>query len=109
MGGLVGGLYAAGKDTSEIRGIIRAIDWDEVLRGQIAYKDLAFRRRRDSRAYPNYIELGLKNGLSLPGGINSGRQVKYILDRAALPYSNIKSMENSIPTVACSTISPSML
>lgn len=93
MGGLVGGLYASGKDTKEIRSLIRAIDWDDVLRGQIEYKDLAFRRKQDSRAYPNYIEFGLKNGLSLPGGINSGQQVKYILDRAALPYSNIKSFD----------------
>lgn len=70
------------------------IDWDEVLRGQIAYKELAFRRKPDSRAYPKYIELGLKNALPLPGGINSGQQVKYILYRAARPYLNIKSFDD---------------
>ncbi len=94
MGGLVGGLYASGKDTAEIRTLIREVNWDDVLRGQIPYQDLAFRRKEDSRAYPNYIEMGLKRGLSLPGGLNSGQQVKYILDRAALPYSGIKSFDD---------------
>jgi NTE family protein len=94
MGGLVGGLYATGKSTAEIRTLIRNVDWDDVLRGQIPYQDLSFRRKEDSRAYPNYIELGLKHGLDVPGGLNSGQQVKYILDRAALPYAGLKSFDD---------------
>jgi NTE family protein len=93
MGGLVGGLYATGKTPAEIRTLIRDINWDEVLRGQVPFQDLAYRRKQDRRAYPNYIELGLKHGLSFPGGLNSGQQVQYILDSAALPYSNIKSFD----------------
>ena len=49
---------------------------------------------RTGVAYPNYLELGLKHGLSFPGGLNSGQQVQYILDSAALPYSNIKSFDD---------------
>ena len=94
MGGLVGGLYATGKSTAEIRTLIRDVDWDDVLRGQIPYQDLAFRRKQDSRAYPNYIELGLKHGVEMPSGLNSGQQVKPILDRAALPYSGLKSFDD---------------
>jgi NTE family protein len=94
MGGLVAGLYATGKSTAEIRTLIRNVDWDDVLRGQVPYKDLSFRRKEDSRAYPNYIELGLKSGLEVPGGLNSGQQVKYILDRAALPYAGLKSFDD---------------
>ncbi|HMF76025.1 MAG TPA: patatin-like phospholipase family protein, partial [Bryobacteraceae bacterium] len=47
MGGLVAGLYATGKDTAEIRTLIREVNWDDVLRGQIPYRDLAFRRKED--------------------------------------------------------------
>src|SRR4051794_24448829 len=94
MGGLVGGLYASGKSTKEIRSLIREVNWNDVLRGQVPYRELAFRRKEDSRAYPNNIELGLKHGVSVPSGLNSGQQVKYILDRAALPYSNIKSFDD---------------
>jgi NTE family protein len=93
MGGLVGGLYATGKSTAEIRTLIRNVNWDDVLRGQIPYQDLSYRRKEDARAYPNYIELGLKSGLEVPGGLNSGQQVKYILDRAALPYAGIKNFD----------------
>src|SRR5882757_1054736 len=61
MGGLVGGLYATGNSPSEIRGLIRDIDWDEVLGGRVPFKELAFRRKEDKRAYPNNIELGARN------------------------------------------------
>ena len=59
MGGLVGGLYATGSSPAEIRTLMREIDWDKVLRGQIPFDDLAYRRKEDKRAYPNNIELGL--------------------------------------------------
>ncbi len=94
MGGLVGGLYATGKSPAEIRTLMRNVNWDDVLRGQIPYQDLSFRRKEDSRAYPNYVEMGLKHGLQPPGGLNSGQQVKYILDRAALPYAGLKSFDD---------------
>ncbi len=94
MGGLVGGLYATGKTPSEIRTLIRDINWDDVLRGQLPFHELAYRRKEDRLAYPNYIDLGLKNGLSFPSGLNSGQQVQYILDHASLPYSNIKSFDD---------------
>lgn len=95
MGGLVGGLYATGNSPAEIRALMRDIDWDAVLRGQIPFQDLSYRRKEDKRAYPNNIELGLHNKkLSLPGGLNSGQQVRFILDRAALPYSYLKSFDD---------------
>lgn len=93
MGGLVGGLYAAGNSPAEIRQIMRGIDWNEVVGGRIPFQDLSYRRKEDQRAYPNDIELGLRHGLSLPGGLNSGQQVKLILDRAALPYSFITNFD----------------
>jgi NTE family protein len=94
MGGLVGGLYATGNSPAEIRKLMRDIDWDDVLGGRIPFQDLSYRRKEDQRAYPNYIELGLRNGLSFPGGLNSGQQVRLILDRAALPYSYLKSFDD---------------
>ena len=95
MGGLVGGLYATGNSPAEIRTLMREIDWDEVLRGQIPFEDLAYRRKEDKRAYPNNIELGLRDKeVSMAGGLNSGQQVRFILDRAALPYSILKSFDD---------------
>jgi len=97
MGGLVGGFYAMGKRPTEIQKLISEINWDRVLRGQVPYRELAFRRKEDKRAYPNRLELGLRHGLSVPGGLNSGQEVDFILDRETLPYYNLNSFDE-LPT-----------
>jgi NTE family protein len=93
MGGLVGGLYATGLRPAEIREIVNGINWDEVLAGQTPYEALAFRRKEDFRAYPNRLELGLRGGISMPGGLTSGQGVRSLLDRYLLPYSEPKSFD----------------
>jgi NTE family protein len=97
MGGLVGGLYATGHSSAEIKELIKTIDWDQVLQGQTPYKNFSFRRKQDAAEYPNRLEFGLKKGLQFPEGFNSGQEVMMILDRVALPYSEIKDF-NELPT-----------
>jgi len=62
MGGLVGGAYATGMHPLEVRELVKSIDWDAVLRGSTEYGDLSFRRKQDSREYPNSLEFGLRHG-----------------------------------------------
>jgi NTE family protein len=97
MGGLVGGVYATGHNAAEMRQIVNGIPWDEVIAGQTPFPDLAFRRKEDARDYPNSLEFGLRKGLQFPAGLNSGQQVSLVLDKIALPYSEIKSF-NDLPT-----------
>lgn len=97
MGGLVGGLYATGHPSPEIKALIKTIDWDRVLAGQTPYRNLSFRRKEDATEYPNRLEFGLRKGLAFPEGFNSGQEVMMILDRVALPYSNIQDF-NDLPT-----------
>jgi NTE family protein len=97
MGGLVGGLYSTGHSSTEIKQLIKTIDWDQVLQGQTPYKNYSFRRKQDAAEYPNRLEFGLKKGLQFPEGFNSGQEVMMILDRVALPYSGIKDF-NELPT-----------
>src|ERR1700751_3833308 len=47
MGGLVGGWYATGRSDAEVRQVVQTINWDEVLRAQTLFPDLAFRRKED--------------------------------------------------------------
>ncbi len=101
MGGLVGGLYATGRDAAELRDIVKGIPWDQVINGQPAFEDLSFRRKQDAREYPNTLEFGLREGLQFPSGFNSGQQVDLILDRIALPYSEIKSFDELPIPFAC--------
>lgn len=93
MGGLVGGLYATGYSPSQIKELIKDIDWNAVLGGTTPYPDLAFRRKQDSRAFPNGLEIGLRKGVEPPGGLNSGQAVRMLIDRYVLAYSDGRSFD----------------
>lgn len=93
MGALVGGLYAAGNNPTQLNQIVSDIDWDQVLSDQIPYQDLSYRRKEDARDYPNSLQFGLQHGLRLPSGFNSGYQVSLILDRYTLPYSDLQNFD----------------
>jgi NTE family protein len=93
MGGLVGGFYATGKSADQLRDIVKNADWSLLLGGDTPYQDLTFRRKEDARDIPNSIQIGLKNGATLPPGLNSGQQVNLLIDRETLPFSGIKSFD----------------
>ncbi len=101
MGGLVGGVYATGRNATEVQAVVRDINWDEVMSGVTPFDDLTFRRKQDSHQYPATLEFGLRKGLQFPAGFNSGQQVSLILDRIALPYSEIKSFNDLPIPFAC--------
>jgi NTE family protein len=94
MGGLVGGLYAAGKSPRELEEIVAAQHWDVIIGGQTPYQDLSYRRKEDFRDYPTFIQFGLKKGLSLPAGLNAGHQISLLIDRELLPYADLKSFDD---------------
>jgi NTE family protein len=94
MGGLVGGLYAAGKSPRELAEIVAAQSWDIIIGGQTPYQDLSYRRKEDARDYPTFIQFGLKKGLSLPAGLNAGHQINLLIDRELLPYADLKSFDD---------------
>jgi len=101
MGGLVGGIYATGYSATEVKELVKTIDWDQVLQGQTPYKDLSFRRKQDATDYPNHLEFGLRKGLQFPEGFNSGQEVVMILDRVALPYSEVRDFNDLPIPFAC--------
>lgn len=94
MGGLVGGLYASGMSPQEITSFVGGINWSGVLSGQLPFPALSFRRKEDRLAFPNRLEFGLKHGLSLPSGLNTGAAVGLLLDEKALPYYDLKSFDD---------------
>ena len=101
MGALVGGIYATGHSPEQLRKIISGIKWDEVLRGATPYQDLSFRRKEDAQDYPNSLEFGLRHGIQFPEGFNSGQQVGLILDKIALPYSEVKDFNDFPISFGC--------
>ena len=101
MGGLVGGIYATGRSPAEVKELIDGIDWDQVLSGVTPFRDLSFRRKQDAHDVPGDLEFGLRGGLQFPSGFNTGQEVNLVLDRVALPYSEIKSFDDLPIPFAC--------
>jgi NTE family protein len=97
MGGLLGGVYATGMSSEEIAALVRDLDWDLILRPDVPYPRKSIRRKEDARDYPVKIELGLRGGLQLPGGLSSGHQIGLVLSRIALPYSDVARFDD-MPT-----------
>lgn len=97
MGGLVGGFYATGMSPAELKKLIDGVDWNQFLGDTTPYEDLSYRRKEDQRAYPNSLLIGLRNGPSLPSGLNSGQQIGLLIDRITLPYYGLQSFED-LPT-----------
>ena len=93
MGGLVGGLYATGMSPEELRNLVQQQNWDVIIGGRTQYQNLSFRRKEDLRAYPNSLVVGLKNGLTLPAGLNAGQEISLLIDRETLPYSRLASFD----------------
>ncbi|WP_260735867.1 patatin-like phospholipase family protein [Tunturiibacter lichenicola] len=96
MGGLIGGLYASGRSPDELRALMQSIDWDIAIGGRTPFRDLSYRRKQDREDFPNRLDFGLKHGLSLPEGLNSGQEVGLILDNATLADYNLASF-NDLP------------
>jgi len=101
MGGLVGGIYATGRSPAEVKDVINEINWDQVLSGVTPFRDLSFRRKQDAHEVPGSLEFGLRNGLQFPSGFNTGQEVDLILDRIALPYSELPSFNDLPIPFAC--------
>lgn len=97
MGGLVGGAYATGMSGAEIRVFLREIDWDLLFIGEPPYELRPFRRKEDRRQLPAHFELGLKQGASIPGGLDPGHQVGLVLSNMALAHSSIDDFDR-LPT-----------
>jgi NTE family protein len=101
MGGLVGGIYATGRSPAEVRELVSAINWDQVMSDVTPFRDLSFRRKEDAHQVPGSLEFGLHGGLQFPSGFNTGQEVDLILDRVALPYSELASFNDLPIPFAC--------
>jgi NTE family protein len=97
MGGLVGGAFATGMTTAEMRELMRETEWDLVFLADSPFKFKNFRRKQDARAFPAQIEFGLRGGFRLPTGLNAGQQIAMLLDGIALSYYGLEDFDD-LPT-----------
>jgi len=93
MGGLIGGVYSMGYTSDELDTLVEDISWPEILAGSPPYRELSFRRKEDASDYPVRFEVGLRNGLSGPSGLNPGHFIDLFLQRLSVPYGNLQSFD----------------
>ncbi len=94
MGSIIAAMYATGMSPSEIEAFAGKIDWEEAFRPEPLYSQLSYRRKQDRRDFLIDTPLGLKHGLSGPNGFNSGEGVGLLLDRIALPESEVTNFDD---------------
>jgi len=97
IGGVIGGSYAAGMTADEIAALVRNTDWSLMFTADSPFEYKTVRRKQDRRAYPMPLELGLKNGVSLPRSLNPAQRIELLVDRIALPYPLLDSFDD-LPT-----------
>ena len=97
MGGLVGGLFAAGYTAAEMEGFAASVPWAAAFSPSAPYNVLSYRRKEDRRSLATEIEFGLKGGFRLPPGLLSGHEIGLILSRFTAPYAGDTNFDD-LPT-----------
>ncbi len=93
-GAFIGGAYATGMSSAQIQEMLRAADWDLILRADIPYALKSQRRKEDDRGYPVKLDAGLRHGFRLQSGVNPGHRIGLLLSRIAFPYSAVESFDD---------------
>ncbi len=93
MGGLMGGCYAMGMSAADIEALVGSVDWSEAFATEAPYARRDWRRKEDFRDLTIPFELGLKEGLRTPAGIDPVHQVGLLLSRLTAPYGGIASFD----------------
>lgn len=62
IGGVIGGLYASGMTTAEIREFFLLTDWEDIFNPDTRREDLSYRRKRDDDNFLIKYRVGIKDG-----------------------------------------------
>ena len=96
MGGLVGGAFASGMSSNELRRFLATIDWAELFAGS-SYRLKSIPRKQDAREFPSKLEFHVRRRVKLPNALNNGQQVDLLLEGLAAPYAGLTTFD-SLPT-----------
>ncbi len=97
MGGLVGGLYASGMDSTQITTVVEHADWNALLNPSTPFSNQpVVDKQKWSRTFGN-MTLRFGKGFSLPSGLNSGEALSLLLSHLTLAYSDVSDFDD-LPT-----------
>jgi len=93
MGGLIGGLYATGMDSSQIRATVESADWNGLLNPSLRFADQSIEEKQKwNRTFGDFT-LRFGKGFSLPSGLNPGESLSLLLSRATMAYSGVRDFD----------------
>ncbi len=97
MGGLVGGLYAVGMDSSEIEALARQADWNALLNPSPPFADEPIADKQKWNRTFGSLTLRFGKRFALPTGLNPGESLSLFLSRSTLGYSDVSDFDQ-LPT-----------
>lgn len=97
MGGLIGGLYAAGMDSNEIRAVVKSADWNALLNPSPPFADQPIVDKQNWHRTFGDLTLRFGKRFSLPSGLNPGESLSLLLSRSTIGYANISDFDQ-LPT-----------
>ena len=95
MGGLIGGLYASGMTTAEIRNFLTSTDWENIFDPDTRREDLSYRRKRDDDDFLIKYRVGIKDGQAqLPTALVPNGKLARLLQSAVAHTKGIQDFDN---------------
>jgi NTE family protein len=97
MGGLVGGLYAVGMDSSQIEALAQQADWNALLNPSPPFADQPIVDKQKWNRTFGSLTLRFGKRFALPTGLNPGESLSIFLSRSTLGYSDVSDFDQ-LPT-----------
>ena len=97
MGGLVGGMYAAGMDSSQIEALAEQADWNALLNPSPSFRDQPIVDKQKWNRTFGDLTLRFGKRFNLPTGLNPGENLSLFLSRSTLGYSGVSDFDQ-LPT-----------
>lgn len=114
MGSIVGGMYALGYSSDEIRDIISSVDWDRLISNNVDRRKISFNQKSDRNTHVINVPFSLETNSeelqsrsfrnSLPKGLVSGDNLINLFNSLSVGYSDpISFDELPIPFICIAT------
>lgn len=97
MGGLIGGLYAAGMDSTQIRAVVEDADWNALLNPSPPFTDEPIVDKQKWNRTFGDLTLRFGKRFALPSGLNPGESLSLLLSRSTMGYAHISDFDQ-LPT-----------
>ena len=95
LGGMIGGLYASGMTTGEIRELFISTDWRDIFDPDTRREDLSFRRKQDDEDFLIKYRVGIKDGQAqLPAALIPNGKLSRLLQSSVAHTKGIQHFDD---------------